>query len=30
MSSIVGGATFQVTRKRLYVPIVTLPTKDNV
>ena len=30
MSSIVGGTTFQVTRKKLYVPIVTLSTKDNV
>ena len=30
MSSIVGATTFQVTRKKLYVPIVTLSTKDNV
>ena len=30
MSSIAGAATFQITTTKLYVPIVTLSTKDNV
>ena len=30
MSSIVGATTFQITSSKLYVPIVTLSTKDNV
>ena len=30
MSNIVGATTFQITSAKLYVPIVTLSTKDNV
>ena len=30
MSSAAGATTFQITSTKLYVPIVTLPTKDNV
>ena len=30
MSNIVGNTTFQITSTKLYVPIVTLSTKDNV
>ena len=30
MSNIAGAATFQITSTKLYVPIVTLSTKDNV
>ena len=30
MSSIAGGTTFKITSTNLYVPIVTLSTKDNV
>ena len=30
MSSIIGATTFQIKSKKLYVPIVTLSTKDNV
>ena len=30
MSTIAGAATFQMTSAKLYVPIVTLSTKDNV
>ena len=30
MSTITGVTTFQITSTKLYVPIVTLSTKDNV
>ena len=30
MSSAAGVTTFQITSTKLYVPIVTLSTKDNV
>ena len=30
MSNIAGATSFQITSKKLYVPIVTLSTKDNV
>ena len=30
MSSVSGVSTFQITSTKLYVPIVTLPTKENV
>ena len=30
MSNIAGDTTFQITSTKLYVPIVTLSTKDNV
>ena len=30
MSSLVGPATFQIKGTKLYVPVVTLKTKDNV
>ena len=30
MSSVAGASTFQITSTKLYVPIVTLSTKDNV
>ena len=30
MSNIAGATTFKITSTKLYVPIVTLPTKDNV
>ena len=30
MSSVAGVSTFQITSTKLYVPIVTLPTKENV
>ena len=30
MSSVTGNTTFKITNKKLYVPIVTLSTKDNV
>ena len=30
MSKIAGDTTFQITSAKLYVPIVTLSTKDNV
>ena len=30
MSSIAGATTFKITSTKLYVPIVTLSTKDNV
>ena len=30
MSSVAGATTFKITSTKLYVPIVTLSTKDNV
>ena len=30
MSSVAGATTFQTTSTKLYIPIVTLSTKDNV
>ena len=30
MSNIAGATTFKITNAKLYVPIVTLSTKDNV
>ena len=30
MSSIAGATTFKITSTKLYIPIVTLSTKDNV
>ena len=30
MSSIVGTTTFEITNTKLFVPIVTLSSKDNV
>ena len=30
MSSVAGATTFKKTSTKLYVPIVTLSTKDNV
>ena len=30
MSSVAGATTFQITSTKLYVPIVTLSTKDSV
>ena len=30
MSDIAGNATFKITKTKLYVPTVTLSTKDNV
>ena len=30
MSSVAGATTFQITSTKLYLPIVTLPTKGNV
>ena len=30
MSSVAGASTFQITSTKLYVPIVTLSTKDNL
>ena len=30
MSTITGETTFQITSTKLYVPIVTLLTRDNV
>ena len=30
MSNIVGATTFKITSTKLYVPVLTLSTKDNV